>query len=310
MSFSPVQPASTKPAFDERAMRKRVGLVVLATDHTTEPDFRRMVASDAIAVYSARVPYANPTTPDNLRRMQPRLGEGAALILPDEQLDAICFSCTAASVVIGDAAVEAAIQAAKPGTPVVTPPAAAVAALRAFGAYRISVLTPYTLEATTPMARYFSGHGFDVVRSICLGLDDDRLMARITAGTLVKAAAEAMAPNADALFISCTALRSAGLAAEIERATGRPVVTSNLATAWRCLRLCGVDEVRPALGRLMTLPAAPAAGRRRRPDVSPLRHAGGYRGGADADCGPGAAHARRHVSEPVAHAWCAGSSQT
>jgi maleate isomerase len=259
MSFSPVQPATTKPAFDDRAVRKRVGLLLLATDHTTEPDFRRMVASDALAVYSARIPYANPTTPDNLRRMQPRLGEGAALILPDEKLDAICFSCTSASVVIGDEAVEAAIQAAKPDTPVVTPPAAAVAALRALGAYRISLLTPYTLETTTPMARYFSGHGFSVVRSICLGLDDDRLMARITAATLMKAAVEAMAPNADALFISCTALRSAALAAEIERAVGRPVITSNLATAWRCLRLSGIDEARPALGRLMALPAAQAA---------------------------------------------------
>ncbi|TJV09558.1 MAG: ectoine utilization protein EutA, partial [Mesorhizobium sp.] len=73
---------STRPALDARPLEKRVGLIILATDHTTEPDFRRMVASDRIGVYVARIPYANPTTPDNLRKMQPSLTAGAALILP------------------------------------------------------------------------------------------------------------------------------------------------------------------------------------------------------------------------------------
>ncbi|TIY00902.1 MAG: ectoine utilization protein EutA, partial [Mesorhizobium sp.] len=41
----------TRPALDARPLEKRVGLIILATDHTTEPDFRRMVASDRIGVY-------------------------------------------------------------------------------------------------------------------------------------------------------------------------------------------------------------------------------------------------------------------
>ena len=85
-----------------------------------------MVASDRIGVYVARIPYANPMTPDNLRAMQPSLTAAAALILPGEELDAICYSCTSASVVIGDAEIEAAIRQAKPGVPVVTPPLAGV----------------------------------------------------------------------------------------------------------------------------------------------------------------------------------------
>ena len=100
----------TRPVLDARPLEKRVGLIILATDHTSEPDFRRMVASERIGVYVARIPYKNPTTPENLRKMQPELAAGAALILPDETLDAICYSCTSASVVIGDAGIEAAIQ--------------------------------------------------------------------------------------------------------------------------------------------------------------------------------------------------------
>ena len=245
---------STRPALDPRPLEKRVGLIALATDHTSEVDFRRMVASERIGVYVARIPYANPTTPENLRKMQPSLSAGAALILPDEPLDAICYSCTSASVVIGDAEIEAAIQAAKPGVPVVTPPMAGMRGLNAFGAKRISILTPYTVETSRPMAAYFAGHGFDVVSFTCLGFEDDREMARITPAALVELARKVMHPQAEALFVSCTALRAALAVPGMEEAIGRPVVTSNQASAWNCLRLCGDDTLRPEFGRLLTKP--------------------------------------------------------
>lgn len=245
--------ATRTPKLDDRPLEKRVGLIILATDHTTEVDFQRMVASDRIGVYTTRIPYANPVTPENLRAMQPSLTEGAALILPDEPLDVVMYSCTSASVVIGDAAVEAAVKAAKPQAAVVTPTAAAVSGFKAFGARRISVLTPYTLETSRPMVDYFRALGFDIARFTCLGLIDDREMARIAPADIVAFAKESMAPDSDALFISCTAVRAAGVAAEIEAAIGKPVVTSNLATAWACLRLCGDEAPRPELGRLMTL---------------------------------------------------------
>lgn len=245
-----------RPSLDERPLKKRVGLIILSTDHTTEPDYQRMVAGPDIGVYVARIPFANPVTPENLRAMQPSLTEAAALILPGEELDAICYSCTSASVVIGDAEIEAAIRAAKPGVAVVTPPLAGVQGLRALGARRISVLTPYTVETSRPMATYFAGHGFDIASFTCLGLEDDREMARISPAALVELAREAMADDADALFISCTAVRAALAAGEIERATGRPLVSSNLASAWACLRLCEDEAPRPEFGRLMTLPLA------------------------------------------------------
>ncbi len=245
---------ASRPPLDPRPIAKRVGLIVLATDHTSEPDFQRLVASPRIGVYVSRIAYANPTTPENLRRMQPGLSAGAALLLPGEPLDAICYSCTSASVVIGDAEVEAAVGVAKPGVPVVTPPMAAVRGLQALGASRISILTPYTVETSRPMAEYFVAHGFSVASFTCLGFEDDREMARIAPGSLVELAARATAPEADALFVSCTALRSALAVPAMEEAAGRPVVTSNQASAWNCLRLCGADTPQPEFGRLMALP--------------------------------------------------------
>ncbi|MBB5423094.1 maleate isomerase [Paraburkholderia sp. JPY158] len=242
------------PHLIERAFDKRIGLVILATDHTTEPDFAALVANERIGIYVNRVPYANPVTPDNLRAMQPSLTAGAALILPDETLDVVMYSCTSASVMIGDAQIERAIHAAKPSARVVTPTAAAVTALNTLGARRISVLTPYTAETSRPMAEYFAAQGFAIDRFSSLGLTDDREMARISHDDIVAFAREATARDSDALFISCTAVRAARIIARIEEATGKPVVSSNLATAWMCLRLCGENEPRPEQGRLMTLP--------------------------------------------------------
>jgi maleate isomerase len=104
------------------------------------------------------------------------------------------------------------------------------------------------------MAEYFAGLGFDIDRFTCLDMTDDREMARVALSEIVAFAKEAADPASDALFISCTAFRAASVVAEVEQAIGKPVVTSNLATAWQCLRLCGDQTSRPAFGRLMTLP--------------------------------------------------------
>jgi maleate isomerase len=256
MSDVKIVQTPSRPPLEPRPLARRVGLVILATDHTTEPDYRRMVASERLGVYVARVAYANPTTPDNLRAMQPSLSAAAGLILPGEELDAICYSCNSASVVIGDEAVEEALRAGKPGVPVVTPPLATASALSALGARRISILTPYTRETSRPVADYFARKGFDIVHYTCLGFDDDREMARIAPATLADLAVDAMTTDSDALVISCTALRAAAAVGTIEERTGRPVVTSNQATAWACLRLCGDEKALPEYGRLFALGAS------------------------------------------------------
>lgn len=236
---------------DDRPAAHRIGLIALSTDHTVEADFRRLVASDDIAVHVTRVPYANPTTPENLRAMHPRLAEAAALLLPGEKLDAIVYGCTSASVVIGEAAVAEALGAGKPGTPVITPAGATVAALNALKARRISILTPYVRRTAEPMQAYFVENGFTVDRLVCLGMEDDRDMARLPHADIVRLAQTTLSAGTEALFIACTALRAAQCVPEIERRTGLPVVTSNLAAAWASLRHCGVAPDPAAPSRLL-----------------------------------------------------------
>lgn len=119
------------PRLDRRPVAHRVGLIALSTDHTSEVDYARILSPAGIGIYVNRIPFANPVTPETLRAMAHDLATGAALILPGEDLDAMLFGCTAASVCIGDAAVRAQVAMGKPGCPVVTPISGALAGLRA-----------------------------------------------------------------------------------------------------------------------------------------------------------------------------------
>ena len=93
---------ATFPAeLDDRAVPRRIALVVLATDHTTERDFSRLCDPGEVGVYVNRIAFQNPTTHASLLKTGPRLTEAAAQILPDEEVDVIAYSCTAASIVSG-----------------------------------------------------------------------------------------------------------------------------------------------------------------------------------------------------------------
>lgn len=239
--------------YEDALATKRFGLIALATDLTSEQDFAHLIPHDQVGIHTTRVAYDNPATPENLKNMAPRLANAADLILPGESLDVICFSCTSASVVIGDALVSRAIHSVRPEVPVVTPSGAALLAFTELNVKKISVLTPYLVETSQPMADYFTRHGLEIQNFHCLGLSDDREMARISKKDIVKAALLCDSPEADALFISCTAVPAIATIEEIERRIGKPVVTSNQASAWAMMRLTGINHKPEGYGRLFNL---------------------------------------------------------
>ncbi len=248
-----VSAAAQELGFEAPGLPVRFGLVALATDLTSEGDFVRIFPPEAV-VHTTRVAFANPTTPENLRKMAPLLTEAAALITPGVELSAICYSCTSAAASIGEDTVERCIQASRPGVPVVTPTGAAARAFHALGVKSLAVVTPYLPEASVAVGDWFEGQGLEVRRLECLGLADDRDMARVSQRTIVEAALAADGPDNDAIFLSCTALPAVGAIAEIEARTGKPVVTSNQASAWEMLRRGGFADWQPeAYGRLFTL---------------------------------------------------------
>ena len=56
--------------------------------------------------------------------------------------------------------------------------------------------------------------------------------------------------DADCIFISCGGIRSIDVIDEIEEVVNKPVVTSNQAMMWSCLRRIGVTDNLKGYGRL------------------------------------------------------------
>jgi maleate isomerase len=232
------------------------GVVVLETDLTTERDIRLLAPAGA-TICVARAPYANPTTPENLRATLPGLATAAGSIVPGVPLAALYFACTSAGIVLGHDAVAAAFAGARPHVPVVTPADAAERALAALGARRIGLVTPYLPETAASVGAHFASRGFEIAASVALGMADDRDMARLAPEAILEAARRAAVAEAEAVFVSCTALPATEILPEIEAAVGRPVVTSNLAGLWQAFGLAGLPT-RQGFGRLLTSAAVAA----------------------------------------------------
>ena len=247
------RPVHAEVALDRGPGRWRVGLIVLSSDLATERDFRRMSPGEDLQVHVSRVEQVNPCTVENLMRMAPRLTESARLILPGVGLDAVAYSCTSGTIVIGYEAVAASIRAAQPGTAVVTPITAVRAALESLGARRIALLTPYVDEVNQAMRGWLEDNGVIVASMHGFLMEDDNDMARIPPPAILEAVlqAGAVTPEADAVFVACTALRSADIIDEAERRLGKPVVTSIQAMFWQTIRAAGCDLPVTGYGRLL-----------------------------------------------------------
>ena len=99
--------------------------------------------------------------------------------------------------------------------------------LQTRGCGNISLLTPYDASVSRSLADYFENGGLAVQNIAYMQVDDDRRVAALSRTAIIEAATAALDPRADALFISCTAMRAAELAHELEQMLGLPVCCSN-----------------------------------------------------------------------------------
>lgn len=236
------------------ASRAAIGLIVLATDHTIEHEWRKMLGIDGIAFYESRIHNSAQVTPETLLAMKAGLAAAAGVIRPGERLDVLAYGCTSGAMVIGEEAVFAKLREARPGIPCTSPITAALAAFKALGTARIALLTPYIDEINRMMRRYIEARGVAVPVMGSFNHEYDNEVARITPAAIEAAVLElGRHPSVDAVFVSCTSLRVAEHVEAMEAKLKKPVTSSNHAMAWHSLRLAGYREPVPGFGRLMRI---------------------------------------------------------
>lgn len=237
---------------DGPARTAAIGLVTLANDVVIEPELCTFLAGiEGAAVYASRIPLMLKLTPQALRDMEGHIPHAVELIVPDDRLDVMGFGCTSGSMAIGPGRVAAAVHRVRPGIPVTDPVSAALKGLKTLGARRIALLTPYPDAVNEVVAAYVSGKGFEIAERASFKQPNDPAIARVPPEAIERAGVELGRRKVDALFISCTALRCSSVIERIEQAIGKPVVTSNQALAWDCLRLAGCTAAVEGYGQLL-----------------------------------------------------------
>jgi maleate isomerase len=231
--------------------RARIGLIVLSSDYTMEHEFARMLALPGLAVYHSRIDNDAQISVDSLAAMRARVAATAALLPPQDALDVVVFGCTSGSMVIGAAAIRELIQGVHANVLCTTPIEATAAALAALQLRKVALLTPYVDAINHQMRDHLLDAGVQVPVMASWNIADDEVVARLSADSVAQAVQELGSDaDVDAVFVSCTNVPLVAQIADLEQRIGKPVISSNSATAWHCLRLAGVDDALPSYGRL------------------------------------------------------------
>lgn len=243
-----------KVGFDAgRHHRAKIGYVLLATEQTIQDDMMRF-RPDGVGMHFARAAIPDSITSETLTAQADLLAPAAASLLPDGSLDVVCYACTSGSLVIGEDRVHAELNKGAPNARATSLIAGVIRALRTVGAVKLAVGTPYLTEVNDKETAYLEAADFDVLSMTGLNLEKDSDMVRVTTDFLIDYAVAVDRPDADAVFISCGALRTLDVVDEIERRIGKPVIASNQAMLWDTLRLAGINDRIEGAGVLLRDP--------------------------------------------------------
>lgn len=236
--------------------RARIGLVYIASSVVMEPECYAMAPS-GVSFHTARIPLGKVTVEElsNLAGdYMDRLLE-ATKLLAAAPLQSIVFACTSGSFIGGkgyDDRIMDAMGEVSRGIPVTTTTTAAVKALQAVEAQRIVLAAPYSRAVTDRAVSYFEQHGFQVLDSSCLGIEEDLDLGFTPPERIYEQVRTLDRPDADAVFISCTNLRTAAILEALEYDLRKPVVSAIQASLWDGLRLAGMHEPIDHYGQLLT----------------------------------------------------------
>ncbi|MDC0343392.1 arylmalonate decarboxylase [Alphaproteobacteria bacterium] len=239
-----------KPSFDKgRHSRARLGFILMSTDLAAESDFFDISPKD-VAIHITRLKTDDYTTNETLSKHIEFMADAASRIQPDTKPDVISYSCTSGSIVIGEDRVKEEIKKGAPYAIPMTLVTGVVDVLRELKVKNLVVGTPYLDEINTNEAEFLFNKGFSVLNIQGLNLTKGIEFGTVTPDYWIKFAEEINEESADAIFLSCGGIRSTEVIDQIEQKVGKPVITSNQAQMWSCLRRAGVQDNISGFGKL------------------------------------------------------------
>ncbi len=228
-------------------VRKKFGMMLPSSNTIAEPQIEAMLPP-GISLHTTRLRLSSGK---HALGMLEKLEE-AVQLMADAHVDRLIFHCTAVSMHSPEmpAHITERVKAVA-SIPLTITSEAVLAALKALGASKIVLMTPYDQATNDREVAFLEHNGITVLREKGLGLDGGVEMAAIEPEQWYAETLALKNDAADAYFISCTTVRSAEVIAKLEDALGKPVITSNQAMLWQALRDAGIADRIDGFGRLL-----------------------------------------------------------
>jgi maleate isomerase len=208
----------------------RVGLVIPSSNTVMEGDFHKQLGEGCI-LSTARIFIENVTREAEIRMLEEDLPK-AITLLRTTAPDVVVFGCTSAGALgtlAHDDGIGAMIRKGA-NAEAVTVLGAVIAQLRAIGARKVAVFTPYLQDLTACIASSLAEAGFPPVKAAGMGILANLEIGRVAPAEIisfVESQMEGCAP--DCVFLSCTNWRAVEAIEPLRRRLGVPVISSNQA---------------------------------------------------------------------------------
>jgi maleate isomerase len=116
---------------------------------------------------------------------------------------------------------------------------------------KIAVFTPYPESVNKTILEYFNKKSINIMSFSTFNLDLDVDIARVDPKYLYETLTKLNINEADALFISCTALPALEILDEVEKKINKPVFSSNQTLIWDTIRSVGYESSIEGYGKLL-----------------------------------------------------------
>ena len=228
----------------------RVGLIALASDFMIEKDFINVIKDKDIDFFVNRIECYNPLTADNLIKMSEKVTEVTNDILPDQEIDCVVYGCTSGTIAAGHDSIEKKVKLAKPKAKVTTPSTAAIKALKKLNIKNLSIFTPYSKKLNDEVVEYFKKEGFNITSNSYFDIESDYDIGKVDQNHLYEVLSKIDLKDADALFVSCTALPVLPIIEKLEKKLNKIVLSSNQVLIWDTLQNIKKTEPVNGFGKL------------------------------------------------------------
>jgi maleate isomerase len=213
---------------------------------------------ETFTFHSSRMRMRN-VTPEELRAMNDQTARAAAE-LGDARCDVIATACLVALMAQGpgyhctaEDDIRRVLREEDALVPVVSSAGALLDGLRALGASKIAMVTPYEKPLTKLVAEYIEAGGVEVHDALSLEVSDNQAVAALDPLELQEHWKRLDLTGCDALVLSaCVQMPSLPSIDPVERECGLPVLSAATATTFAMLDALGLPTGVPRAGRLLS----------------------------------------------------------